>query len=172
MSSQYATDGKLGINVLRVDPTTGDNLNLIGPCYTPGTQVFTENNGKWVYCKLPAIAQIGSVILINPTTWTGVLITTTNAAAGIGFPVGAAPALANVGDYGWLQQSGVIDNIYTNVAAVNAQLNTTATGGLVDDDGTTGAGVLGNFVLTTAKTISAGVAPGYATGLAVSGTHA
>lgn len=172
MSNQYATDGKLGVDVRRIDDPVAGVSSQLGPAFPVGTQVFTENNGKWVYCKLPAIAQIGSVCLIDPTTWIAVLITTALAAAAVGSPVGVAPSLATVGQYGWLQQSGVIDNVYTNVAAVNTVLNTTATGGLVDDDGTAGAGLLGTFVLTTAKTVAAGVAPGYATGLAVTGVHA
>lgn len=172
MSDQYATDGKSGVDVRRVDDPVAGVTSQMGPAFKLGTQVFTENNGKWVYCQLPAIPQIGSVCIIDPTTWIASLITTTNAAAGIGNPVGVAPSLATAGQFGWLQTSGVIDNLFVNVAAAHVSLNTTATAGQLDDDGTTGAGLIGNVVLTTAKTGAAGVAPAYATGLGVTGTHA
>jgi len=167
MTAQYAIDGKLGVNVLQVDtvpsisaPDAG-NPNFPAPSFKPGTTVQTENNGKWVYCKLPATV-VGSVCIIDPSTWEAALITTVLAAAGIGKPVGVAPAIATAGQYGWLQQRGVIDNILTGVAAVNVPLNTTATPGQVDDDGTMGAGLFGPLVLTTARTGSAGVAPALA----------
>lgn len=171
-SNQYATDGKLGVDVRRIDDPVAGVTSQLGPAFTLGTEVLTENNGKWVYCQLPAIANAGQVCLIDPTTWIAVLITTVLAAAAIGSPVGVAPAAATVGQFGWLQQSGVVDAIQTNVAAVRTVLNTTATAGQLDDDGTAGAGLIGIIVLTTAKTVAAGVAPGYATGLAVSGVHA
>lgn len=172
MSSQYATDGKAGVDVRRIDDPVAGVTSQLGPAFTPGTEVSTENLGKWVYCQLPAIANAGQVCIIDPTTWIASLITTTLAAAGIGSPVGVAPAAATVGQYGWLQRSGVVDNIQTNVAAVRTVLNTTATAGQLDDDGTAGAGLIGTIVLTTAKTVAAGVAPGYAGGLQVTGVHA
>lgn len=172
MSSQYATDGKLGVDVRRVDDPVAGVTSQLGPAFTLGTQVLTENNGSWVYIQLPAIANAGQVVLIDPTTWIGVLITTVLAAAAIGSPVGVAPAVATAGQFGWVQRAGVIDAIQTGVAAVRTVLNTTATAGQLDDDGTAGSGLIGTIVLTTAKTVAAGVAPGYASGLIVTGVHA
>lgn len=168
MADKNAIDGKLGVKVLQLDTVPaasspdGGNVNFPAPCFTPGTTVLTENNGKWVYCKLP-VTVLGSVCIINPLTFEASLITTVLAAAGIGSPVGVAPvANDTAGRYGWLQQRGIIENILTGVAAVNVVLNTTATPGQVDDDGTVGAGLLGPVVLTTARTGSAGVAPAIA----------
>lgn len=175
MSDQFATDGKSGVIVSRIDPTTGDNLQFLGPCFKPGTQVFTENRGSWVYTKLPAITQIGSAIFIDPTTWTGVLATTTTAAiaTGLQYPIGFAPTAANVGDYGWLQHGGIVDNVYVGASCVrNVALNTTATGGMLDDDGTSGAIVLSGIVITTTRAASNGVAPGWAQGCVVASQHA
>lgn len=172
MSSQYATDGKLGVDVRRIDDPVAGVTSQMGPAFTLGTQVLTENNGAWVYIQLPPVAQIGSAILIDPTTWIGVLLTTALGAAAIGSPAGIAPSVATAGQFGWVQRSGVVDNIYTNIAAKNVVLNSTATGGLLDDDGTAGAALIGNIVLTTAKITAAGVAPGYASGLGVTGVHA
>lgn len=171
-SLQYATDGKLGVDVRRIDDPVAGVSSILGPAYTLGTTVMTENSGAWVYIQLPAVAQIGSAILIDPTTWIGVLLTTALGAAAIGSPVGIAPSVATAGQFGWVQRSGVVDNIYTNVAAKNTILNSTATGGLLDDDGTAGAALIGTIVLTTAKTVAAGVAPGYCSGLVVTGVHA
>lgn len=172
MTQQYATDGKLGALVSRVDSSD----NTVNPLYSNGafplgTEIAVANRGKWVYCKLPAISQIGSACQIDPTTWIAIL--TTTAAAKIGYPIGFAPAIANVGDFGWLQTSGDVDNMYVGAnCAANAALNTTATAGMLDDDGTAGAGVVTSPVLTAARGGTNGVAAGFASGSTLTALHA
>lgn len=172
MTQQYATDGKLGALVSRVDSSDAvANPLYYNGAFPLGTEIAVANRGKWVYCKLPAIAQIGSACMIDPTTWTAVLATT--AALKIGDSIGFAPAVANAGDFGWLQTSGVVDNMYVGAnCAANVALNTTATAGMLDDDGTANSGVVSGAVLTAARGGTNGVAAGYATGASITALHA
>lgn len=161
MSNQFATDGKLGVNVLQVDDVSSSNQNLNFPKGQQplGTKFEGANGGIWVYCSLPAITQIGSVCVIDPTTWAATLATTANSP--FGQRLGVAPALASAGNYGWLQQAGVIDNLYVGAScAANVRLNTTATAGMLDDDGTVGAKTALGLTITSARAASNGVAPG------------
>lgn len=163
MSNQFATDGKLGINVSQVDDVSSTNQNLNFPKGQQplGTKFEGANGGTWIYCSLPAITQIGSVCVIDPTTWLATLASTANSP--FGQRLGVAPAVASLGNYGWLQTEGVIDNVYVLAScAANVRLNTTATAGALDDDGTAGAKVANNLTLTTARAASNGVAPGQA----------
>lgn len=161
MSNQFATDGKLGVNVLQVDDvsSSGAALNFPKGQQPLGTKFEGANGGTWIYCSLPAITQIGSVCVIDPTIWAATLVTTANSP--FGQRVGVAPALASAGNYGWLQTAGVMDNVYVLAScAAHVRLNTTATGGALDDDGTALSKSILGLTLTSARAASPGVAPG------------
>lgn len=171
MTSQFATDGKLGINPLQVDDVSSTNQNLNFPKGQQplGTKFEGAKGGTWIYCSLPAIAQIGSVCVIDPVTWLATLASTANSP--FGQRLGVAPALASLGNYGWLQISGEVDNVYVLAScAANIRLNTTATAGALDDDATAGAKTASGITLTTARAASPGVAPGAMVGGSVGAT--
>lgn len=75
---------------------------------------------------------------------------TTPGTAGPGSRVGAAQAALADNQYGWFQIYGKGSLRTLASAAIGTRLNTTATAGAVDDDGTTGAESLFGLVLGTA----------------------
>lgn len=82
------------------------------------------------------------------------MITTANTAAGQlgghGSRVGCPQALLTAGQFGWFQVFGVGSLRTLASAAVGTRLNTTATAGAVDDDGTANSRAINGIVLKTA----------------------
>lgn len=64
-------------------------------------------------------------------------------------------------DYGWFQIEGVCTIQVAASCAADARLNTTATAGQLDDDGTAGAFAVLGAALTTARGGTAGTAAGH-----------
>jgi len=105
---------------------------------------------------------IGDVVGIDENYDATQVTTTTSApAAGQGLPVGVVVATLADNEYGWVQVKGLVGSI--NVAtscAVHTELNSTATGGRIDDDATAGAEVIAGLTTTAAESsnLAAGVA--------------
>lgn len=81
------------------------------------------------------------------------MATTTNTAGGAsghGTRVGVAMATLADNEYGWFQVYGKGSVRTAASAAVGTRLNTTATAGQLDDDGTAGARAINGIVLFTA----------------------
>lgn len=76
--------------------------------------------------------------------------TTAPGASGYGARMGAAMAVLADNQYGWFQIYGKGSLRTLASAAKGTRLNTTATAGAVDDDGTAGAEVINGLVLGTA----------------------
>ena len=76
--------------------------------------------------------------------------TTTPGTAGFGTRVGAAQAVLADNEYGWFQIYGKGSLRTLASAAKGTRLNSTATGGAVDDDATTGSEAVDGLVLGTA----------------------
>jgi len=73
---------------------------------------------------------------------------------------GVASVAFATSEYGWLQVKGPAANVNVLAsAAANVRLNTTATGGSLDDDGTAGSMQVQGVYLTTARGGTAGPAP-------------
>lgn len=87
-----------------------------------------------------------------------VMVSTSNDARGD--LLGVAPATIAAGSFGWVQVKGVCNVQVAASCAANARLNTTATAGQLDDDGTAGSFTCDGIFLTTARAASAGIAPG------------
>lgn len=87
-----------------------------------------------------------------------VMVSTSNDARGD--LLGVAPSAIAATSYGWLQTKGVCTVQVGASCAANVRLNTTATAGQLDDDGTVGAFGCDGIFLTTARGASAGTAPG------------
>lgn len=119
-----------------------------------------DNNGKeWVFVKASsAIAQY-DVVTIDPTYITTVApLGTANDARGARVGV-AAVAIAS-GAYAWLQVYGTCTMNVLASCAANVRINTTATAGSLDDDGTVGSMAVDGIYLTTARAASNGSAAG------------
>lgn len=158
--TDFQNQSVLGVSLARLDVT---------PAFAVGTVIRATRGQEWIYCLLPVIASVGQVCYIDPT-FTAVLATTTNAL--YGGRLGVAPAVsATVAYYGWLQTSGVCDAVQVGAScAANVRLNTTATAGQLDDDGTGGAKVAGSIALSAARAASDGVAAGTLYGSTVGAT--
>ena len=92
-------------------------------------------------------------LCVEATGFDFAMATITNTApgaSGFGSRVGAAQAALADNEFGWFQIYGKGSLRTLASAAKGTQLNTTATGGAVDDDATSGAEVIGGLVLLTA----------------------
>lgn len=87
-----------------------------------------------------------------------VMVSTSNDARGD--LLGVARSTIAASNYGWVQIKGVCDVQVAASCAANARLNTTATAGQLDDDGTAGSFTCDGIFLTTARGAGAGTAPG------------
>lgn len=152
VSTNYATDGTLGVDITAVDTTAAHTL---------GTRVTGNDNSVFVYCQaFGAVTGAGYVVLINEDFSQADLIETTNSATAFGQNVGVAKATLANDEYGWFQISGTTSFRGLASAAANTALNTTATAGALDDDATAGSEVINGIAFTTAVGGSAGNAEG------------
>lgn len=115
----------------------------------------TEGYKEYVYGRANAsVAITGAGYLCVEKTgnlWIMADVTqTTPGTAGPGTRCGAAQAALAVSQYGWFQIYGKGSLRTLASAAIGTQLNTTATGGAVDDDATAGSEVINGAVLYTA----------------------
>lgn len=117
----------------------------------------TDQDGNvWIYCQATAAVTANFFVIIT-AAFGATQITTTNGL--LGLRVGVPAAAMASGDYGWVQVFGPATVQVLASAAANTRLNTTATGGALDDDGTTGAKEIRGVALTANRAASAGTAP-------------
>lgn len=129
------------------------------PLAKPG-QTFTDRTANvWVYVKASAaIAQFD--VATYDETFNTVVAPVSTANDFRGDKQGVASVAFASGEYGWLQIYGTCSfNVLASCAA-NVRLNTTATGGSLDDDGTAGSLEVEGIYLTTARGGTNGSAPG------------
>jgi hypothetical protein len=116
-----------------------------------GTEyVFVQANG--------AVTGAGYVCYLD-SSYQAAMLSTSNDAYGnlVAIPLAAFAD----DDYGWMQVKGPCGAIRVAAsAAANVRLNSTATAGQIDDDGTTGAMEIRGIALTTANGGAAATAPG------------
>lgn len=108
-----------------------------------------------------ALDVVGDVVVIDETGDATPLTTTTSApAAGQGLPVGVTLVAVEDNDWCWVQRHGVIAavNAATGCAA-HTQVNSTASGGRVDDDATAGSEAIDGLTITAtaASNTAAGI---------------
>ena len=120
-----------------------------------------SDNSEWVYVQADAggITDAGYVVLFDEN-YAADMVDTTNSATAFGQKVGVAAIAFAASEYGWVQVKGKASIRVGANAAANAALNTTATAGELDDDGTVGAEVVDGVILTTANGGSAANAEG------------
>lgn len=137
-----------------------------------GDVAWGSDGSAWVYVQANgAIGGAGYVVLLDED-WQAVEINNSNTGSAFGQMVGVVATDFADDDYGWAQIFGVADNVQVSAsAAANATLNTTATDGQIDDDGTAGSENIDGLILTTARGGTAGTAPGLLTWPTVGATN-
>ena|SRR5688572_25585811 len=113
----------------------------------------TNGYQEFVYGRANgAVTGLGYVCL-EQTGFDFVMATVTTSAPGASGPgtrVGAAQAALADNEYGWFQVYGKGSLRTAGAAAIGTRLNTTATGGALDDDGTASSEQIFGVVLLTA----------------------
>lgn len=144
----------IGLNT--TNTYTADELRTSGKGFGLGDRV-TDHAGKdWVF--ILAGGAIGQYdVAVFDEVYGALALSTSNDARGD--LVGVAPSAIASGSYGWLQVYGPATMNVLASCAANARLNTTATAGSLDDDGTSTTFSIDGVVLTTARAASNGSAP-------------
>lgn len=106
----------------------------------------------------------GYAVIIEPG-YIGDMADTTESApgAGRGYPVGLAMAAVAANGFGWVLRNGVGSARVAASAAKGTRLNTTATAGQLDDDGTAGAEEITGLALHAANGGAAGLVTAFVT---------
>jgi hypothetical protein len=108
---------------------------------------------EFVYGRADGAVTGVGFLCVEATGFDFAMVTTTNTAPGAnghGSRLGAAQAVLADNQYGWFQIYGKGSLRTAGAAAKGTRLNTTATGGAVDDDATGGSRALNGVVLGTA----------------------
>lgn len=140
------------------DPMSADEVSASGKGFGLGDRYVSHDGKEYVYVQASgAITGAGYVVTIDETYQAAMLSTSNDAGGDL---VGVASAAFADDDYGWVQVKGPANIRVAASAAANAALNSTATAGQIDDDGTAGSFDVAGLVLTTANGASAGTAAG------------
>jgi hypothetical protein len=151
-NTHFATQSTLGVDA------TSSTTNAM---HDLGTKVNGTEGSEFVYVQANgAITGDGYVCLVDES-FQADMIDTTNSASAFGEQVGVAKHAFADNEYGWVQIAGTANIQVAASAAANAALNTTATSGQLDDDGTSGAETVDGIIINTANGGSAGTVEGY-----------
>lgn len=113
----------------------------------------TDGYKEFVYGRAAGAITGAGYACVEATGFDYALVTTTSTAPGAsghGSRVGAAQAALADNEYGWFQVYGKGSIRTLASAAKGTRLNSTATGGALDDDGTAGSEAIQGIVLHTA----------------------
>lgn len=138
------------MKVVGID-ATAVRTSAEGPEFTVGQR--GEDQGKeYMYVVAGEAITAAGYMCVVDSSFTAEMVDTTSTApgAGVGRPCGAAQAAIASGGYGWLQIYGNGSLRTLASAAAGTRLNSTATPGALDDDGTTGAEAIYGVSLGTA----------------------
>jgi hypothetical protein len=131
-----------------------------GPTHTLGTLATSEPVGKvYQYVQADEALTAGMCVIIHEDGGTeGADVTSTAPGTGAGLPAGLAVSGIAQNGFGWIQRLGVGD-VALNLAddaAAHTNLNSTATGGTLDDDATAGAEVIFGITATATAVANKG----------------
>lgn len=125
---------------------TTKNPDLI-PQFNPGQRATGDQGGLFLYGQAGAAIAAGDFVRFD-NNYAATLLTTANS------PRGAKVAVARyamaAGNWGWFQVEGQAPGRTFAAVAANAQLNTTTTGGAVDDDAAVGSKRIDNIGILVA----------------------
>lgn len=113
-----------------------------------GDRYVDDSGREYVYVSASGALTAGFACFFD-TAYSATMLSTSNDARGnlVGVPL----ATFATGEQGWLQVKGPSTVRVLASAAANVRLNTTATAGALDDDGTVGAMQVQGVYLTTAN---------------------
>ena len=144
----------IGVDVLNsftaAELTQGKGFGL-------GDRHIDQLGNEYVFVQAGAGGITANFVATIDEAYGAVMVSTSNDARGD--LIGVAPATIAANSYGWVQVKGVCNVQVAASCAANVRLNTTATAGQIDDDGTGGSIALDGIVLTTARGGTAGTAP-------------
>lgn len=129
-----------------------------GKSFGLGDRHVAHDGKEYVYVQADGAVTAAGYVVVIDETYQAVMVSTSNDARGD--LIGVALAAFADNDYGWVQVKGPASVRVAASAAANARLNTTATAGQLDDDGTAGAFEILGLVLTTVNGGSAATAAG------------
>ena len=139
------------------DTYTSTQLTTGGKGFGLGDRYVDASGNEWLFVQASAaIAQYD--VVFSSSAYAATTLSTSNDARGN--LVGVAAVAFASGDYGWVQVKGPTTMNVLASCAANVRLNTTATAGSLDDDGTVGSMQVQGIYLTTARAASPGSAPG------------
>lgn len=154
----YNTLNTSGVNLEETYAPESVNPYVAPPPFALGQVVLGTDDSEWAFCQADgAITGLGYVVFIDENFQAAMLSTANDAA---GEKVGVAAAAVTDNYFCWIQTKGVAQIRVAASAAANVLLNTTATAGQLDDDGTVGSFDIVGLILTTANGGAAGNAPG------------
>jgi len=141
----------IGISKADIVASTGTPAFRLGT--VGGYDDPTNGYQEFIYGRADGAVTAAGYLCVEATGFDFLLASTTSTApgaAGPGSRCGAAQAALADNEYGWFQIYGKGSVRTLASAAKGTQLNTTATGGALDDDATAGAEVISGVVLGTA----------------------
>lgn len=144
-----------GVNPFSVWTIDSTRLEYPATPIAVGTRIHSALNGEFV-CVSNAGAtalNVGDVVFLN-AAFAATPLSTANDARGqiVGVTVAAIPGTSGTAiGYGWVQVKGTATARVLASAAANVRLNTTATAGALDDDGTAGSFQVQGLYLTAAN---------------------
>lgn len=149
----------MGTAVIGANPANTFTSTTDGRMFSVGDRYEDSAGKEWVFVKATsAIAQYDVVTFDETYNTTVAPLGTADDARGD--RVGVAAVAFASGDYGWLQIYGPCTMNVLASCAANVRINTTATAGSLDDDGTAGSMQVEGIYLTTARGGSNGSAAG------------
>ena len=124
--------------------------------FAVGQRVTGSDNSEYVFVKNAASTALaaGDVCYLVITTFAATKLSTSNDARGniVAVAVSAIPGTTGtITGYGWMQVKGQATASVLASAAANVRLNTTATAGSLDDDGTAGSMQVQGLYLSAAN---------------------
>jgi hypothetical protein len=145
----------IGVDIL--NPVTAAELTQ-GKGFGLGDRHIDQTGNEYVYVQAGAGGITANFVATIDEAYGAVMVSTSNDARGD--LLGVAPVTIAASSYGWVQVKGVCNVQVAASCAANVRLNTTATAGQLDDDGTAGSITCDGIFLTTARGAGAGTAPG------------
>jgi len=145
----------IGVDVL--SPRTAAEVAQ-GQSFGLGDRHIDHLGNEYVFVQAGVGGITANFVATIDEAYGAVMVSTSNDARGD--LLGVAPSAIAASSYGWLQVKGVCNVQVAASCAANARLNTTATAGQLDDDGTAGSFTCDGIFLTTARGAGAGTAPG------------
>lgn len=141
----------IGISKAQVSASTSTATFRLGT--VGGYDDPTYGYQEFVYGRADGAVTGAGYLCVEATGFDFAMASTTNTApgaSGFGSRVGAAQAAMADNEYGWFQIFGKGSLRTLASAAKGTRLNSTATAGAVDDDGTTGSEAINGLVIGTA----------------------